>query len=1395
WLHGNPHVEQGELLEALRHCNGNRLQALLLARDDFWMPLSRALAHLEVSLQEGNNAAAVDLFDKAHAHKVLMAFGRAYDRLPEADEQLTGEQRKFLRDAVDGLSDSGRMVCLRLAVFADMMKDRDWTPAELATVGGAKGVGVTLLEEKFGPHAPPACRPHREAVRRVLERFVPPYGTDLKGQAQPVDKLRSAARYGRAADFDELIGILDGGLKLLTPHTPDVPLEAGSQVSDSPSQVAPAYQLTHDFLVPTLREWLTSDLRRTRSGRAKLKLSERAEDWNQRPEPRRLPSLVEWLSIVLLARGHRRNAAEQRLMKAATRRIRLRAGGLGAAMLVLAGGFWVGFNVWRARDFRDNLQGARMSQVPVLAGEFTGIGFWARPLLEQAYKRANPDEGSGTERADATGQAHRTDLTDEQFQRLLNLGLVLGRENPDRLSPILDRLARIAPEDLTVIAPLLNRDSPATVKDLGQRLERALEDRPSEVLPLATLLAELDARDSRLDLAAPELARQLRDARPTHFPIWLRHLARAARQLRPELVKLWQSESAADSSQRAQLAEALALYGADDGPTLVEAFQDAEPEEFAVFLPPLERLGEDALPLFEQRIAEFQQAARPPMLTFDGSAPSAELVKALQDVQGHLTQIGGLALAVERSKLDALSERMFVEGYRPLAVRPHLGEQPSLVSVTWIRDRREFRLEVDRPTEDFRQAIDDHLADGFHLVDVSRSTAGDAMIDAEPVWTGVWVRSSADEPQVRVVFDPMPAPEPADGQADEPKSDEEQAGFVLTESLERKDADGQTRTTSLWLRLNPTEAERKRSATLIETAVAFAKSRPLESYGDLYPGYLQTDLRVLVNAVAEKSIVEFTGVWRSAPHESRESRQHMDESLEVFLQESQLRFDEGYLPLVIAPYPLPELAGTRYASIWQRALPDPAEAIRNARRLANLAIALAFRGHEQPLDDLLARTSPDRDPRTYAITRLAPAGFPMARLGEKLLAVKSSAEKYALLLALGECPRQSEPTSEAWQPVAQQIASWSETAPEATVRSAARWCARRLNLEPASLDDPKTRPLPGAQAVAQDERVVASDGEKSKPLPSGLDWYVNSQQHTMITLGPAEFRFGSPERELDREGTELQIWVKIPRRYSLATTPVTVQQFERFWNDPTVRARIPEDLHKSISIHRLSLSTITWHIECPQTGLERLLAMMYCEWLSERDGIPLGDRCYPEIWNYLKDPTAGGRLPAKQVETYGYLPRPNIVTRTGYRLPTEAEFEYACRAGTGESRHYGDSGALLAHFAWYRDNSGGKFQPVALKMPNDFGFFDLLGNSSNYCHDMYIVNNPPPDSDRREDHGTLANRTGNYSQRGGHFDSRAGELRSSNRTLSRHTNSHIAHGFRVAKTEPTKTEGADSAAD
>ena len=231
WLHAKRGEENTELVAALRHCDGEHVQAVVLVRDDFWLAASRFMRDLEIRLLEGENSALVDLFDPRHAKKVLTAFGRAYGALPENIGDLSSDQDSFLDQSISGLAQDGKIISVRLALFAEMVKGKPWTPATLREVGGTEGVGLTFLEETFSAStAPPEHRLHQKAAQAVLKALLPETGTDIKGQMRSRQELLEASGYAnRPRDFDDLIHILDPELRLITPTDPE-----GSQVKSQP---------------------------------------------------------------------------------------------------------------------------------------------------------------------------------------------------------------------------------------------------------------------------------------------------------------------------------------------------------------------------------------------------------------------------------------------------------------------------------------------------------------------------------------------------------------------------------------------------------------------------------------------------------------------------------------------------------------------------------------------------------------------------------------------------------------------------------------------------------------------------------------------------------------------------------------------------------------------------------------------------------------------------------------------------------------------------------------------------------------------------------------------------------------------------------------------------------
>src|SRR5207245_558325 len=185
-----------ELVRALRQCDGRRVAALLLVRDDFWMATTRLLRAVEAPLVEGTNSAAVELFDARHTRQVLEKFGQALGQIPSTPAAATGKTAAFLDEAVRGLvSDDGRLTPVRLNLFVEVVRRRAWTTATLAELGGVEGIGVKFLEESFDAVAAlPSRRLRRKAAESVLRLLLPPPASIIPGAPRPAQSLPDDSR-------------------------------------------------------------------------------------------------------------------------------------------------------------------------------------------------------------------------------------------------------------------------------------------------------------------------------------------------------------------------------------------------------------------------------------------------------------------------------------------------------------------------------------------------------------------------------------------------------------------------------------------------------------------------------------------------------------------------------------------------------------------------------------------------------------------------------------------------------------------------------------------------------------------------------------------------------------------------------------------------------------------------------------------------------------------------------------------------------------------------------------------------------------------------------------------------------------------------------------------------
>lgn len=581
WLHSRARSDLGELGRALRQCDGGRLQAIVTARDDFWLSLTQFMSDLEVDLIPGNNVAVLDLFSTRHGQKILAEIGQAYGAIPGRWDDISADQRAFIKGAVASLAHDDQIVPVQLALFGEMVKDRPWHLSTLKELGGGYGIGVRFLEDAFnGRTAAPSHRLHQKAARNVLKALLSEFD-QIKGSMQSYQDLLQAAGYeNREDEFEVLIRILDSELRLITPTDPDG--KTLNDVSGDRSDLQERYyHLTHDYLVPSIREWLTRKQRETHRGRAELLLTERAGQWKHRPSRQNLFSVFEWLDVMCFTtRGFRRSEPSQsHLLRASAKfhglRLLLTAIALGIA------GWAVYEQSVRSRvdALISSLEAASTQDVPRIVEQLVPYQSRAVSRLYQVLS-ANPPE---TQTALHAAMAL---LPDDKSLSEAILEKMLSAPAPDfvALSEVLwkygdhDRLSnearlRIADENL----------DPAKRFRAGAAL---LNWRPQEPL------APPDQEPAMAALISQQLIDEIRQ-HPGAFSRWIALLQPARQLIAPALRVIYLSE-ATSARDRLVAAEILAEYFADAPEDLAELAICSNPDQYDILSTKLRRLGEDA---------------------------------------------------------------------------------------------------------------------------------------------------------------------------------------------------------------------------------------------------------------------------------------------------------------------------------------------------------------------------------------------------------------------------------------------------------------------------------------------------------------------------------------------------------------------------------------------------------------------------------------------------------------------------------------------------------------------------------------------------------------------------------------------------------------------------------
>jgi len=377
----------------------------------------------------------------------------------------------------------------------------------------------------------------------------------------------------------------------------------------------------------------------------------------------------------------------------------------------------------------------------------------------------------------------------------------------------------------------------------------------------------------------------------------------------------------------------------------------------------------------------------------------------------------------------------------------------------------------------------------------------------------------------------------------------------------------------------------------------------------------------------------------------------------------------------------------------------------------------------------LLKQQPDHDPRvrSYLIDRLGALAVDPQLVITQLDREPDASARRALILTLGEFKPESLPTEK----LRARLLELYRNDPDAGIHGAAEWLLRQWNDK-------------DALAAVKDLETGKAQGQRR--------WYVNGQGQTLsIISGPVKFSMGSP---LSEEGRQTSDYSRHERRlnwsFAVGTTEVTVEQYLQFGKEH-------EFDRQSAPTNDCPVNKVTWYD-----------AAAYCNWLSEQEGIP------PEQWCYEPHP--------QRQFAEGMHVKVDYLKLSGYRLPSEAEWEYACRAETTTSRHYGETDELLGKYACYVKNSPhGSMLPVTRLRPNDLGLFGTIGNVMEWTQDA-------EDSARRsaEDRQRPENVIDAKLRivRGGSFSSNPGIVRAAYRTGDGPVNRRNSTGFRVARTLP-----------
>ncbi len=1494
WLHRRRPDGDAELVQALRQCDGQHVQALLTVRDDFWLAVSRFMRELEIRLVEGENCALVDLFDLRHARRVLGAFGRAYGVLPEDPERTTKEQRQFLKQAIAGLEQNGKVICVRLSLFAEMVKDKPWTPETLQRMGGMQGVGGAFLYETFAaPTSPAHHRHHRKAVQQVLRALLPEAGTNIKGSMRSYEQLLKVSSYAnRPDDFQDVVDMLDSRLRLITPTDPDGidAQQAGVTLREHEQRY---YQLAHDYLVPSLRDWLTEAQKATWRGRAELRLAELSSGWHARPENRYLPSVWEHLLIRLFTRRRNWTESQYAMMRRAAR-VHVSRFAVLLGLLAILG--WFGFDTYgalRGRALVQSLTSAEISDVPPIVEQLRGYRRWTDQRLAEL---AGSDDARPKVRLRAS------------------LGLI--PVDPGQVDYLFDRLLSAQPSEVPVICQALMPYAGQLVERLWGVWDEAQSASGGQRLRAACALASMDATSSRWRDVTDDVATQLVQVRTVYLPYWQRTLEPIGEKLAPSLLKLFHDPER-PAIERTLATDLLADYAASDAKLLVKAIEQADERQFDVLLPLLTPHTESAVPLLvaclDKPLEGLVVAWQDKLPATDWKSPDPQDVELIEQSLGLLANRFAFCQAMPLDDFVQLAERLRGSGYRPTQFRPYQWQDDLLVAGAWVRDGRDWRLKTGSAAE-IRQ-YDTELRDqqlrpwdvaGY----VSRSADGKESVRYAVLW------SSEDEGEpnrlmrVGLKAEEVPSVEAelaSEGyrqvfrlsvvnqgteqlqsaiwrQADAPFEVYDQAGTNYRGDLHAGmlQVDVRVRPAPPTVGVQQEfSRELAQTARLIVATPSDLSVRLRHAVAQFRLGEDAAALRELALLVAEESSEESLWLYIALTHARAGQKEAAETSLQQFIKRSDSDSDNALLRVAVAAYlgesdqwadeletaitqygdnveflldaariygmasgrqsgaaaqnyaeravsvikraisqgyrdyaelqTSPDLqplrrhqsfrdllatlgldqsytavwrwdgrfesreihavgpdqareqcrelmeqgfrlysisvsrrgeAGRETTMVWHRPTVTEARKEQHALRQSRAAIALLKLGQPDCVWPLL-RQRPDLRVRSHLIHQFFPKYVDPVQIAEQYQRETEPGIRFALTLALGEFAAHqfAEPMRLKLRRTMMDI---YKTQLDAPLHAATRWTLCQWGLR---------------DEVEQSDRELAETELQrlARPDADQRQWYVTTQGNLMVTIEGGAFQAGAPGSDPQREVDEQVRQRNVPRRFALSATEVTADQWRAFC---AASRNVKEDILGYAQVQAICRTD-----DSPVIGVTWYEVVAYCNWLSKSEGIPEDQWCYER--------NAEGQFAA------GMKPKTRFLHLSGYRLATEAEWEFACRGGTTTSRYYGFASSLMPKYGWYQENSHGTTHPVARLVPNPCGLFDMYGNVWEWCHEgslqVYSAPNDVVDSLAVRDEQSRI-------LRGGAYDSPVAQLRSSQRNYSQPNVRQVMLGFRVART-------------